>query len=168
MIGTSTIGRIGMVALAFSMGVGLASAPATAAPTESGGQLNVYRDPADPGTTRVTMSGLFPMSQADAQGFLNNIYTGKEPGGMEYVIFGDDEGDRDPVQANFWATGTDRIPGYSIGATSTGLAHTLVVNVPNGYLNDDDGEDELYLRATFVDADGGRRTQFSNLVKGNW
>ncbi len=162
------VGRIGTVALAFGMGLGLASAPASAAPSPSGAQLNVYRDPADPNFTRVTMSGLFPMSQADAQGYLNNINTGKQPGGMEYVIYGDDEGDRDPVRNSAWAPGTDHIPGYYIGATSTGLAHSLVINLPNGYLNEDDGEDEIYIRATFVDADGGRRTQFSNMVKGNW
>ena len=58
--------------------------PAAAAPTASGARLSIYTDPAAPKTGRVTIDGLFPMSEADAVGYLNNIYTGAKPGGMEY------------------------------------------------------------------------------------
>lgn len=160
--------RAGAAMLAVGAALGLASVPATAAPNASGAQLNVYRDPGDPNFTRVTMSGLFPMEQADAQGFLNNIRTGAQPGGMEYLLYADDEGSGDGIKQRFWVPGSDRFPGYDISATSTGLAHTLVVNLPNGVLNEDDGEDEFYVKATFVDADGGRRSQVSNAISGSW
>jgi hypothetical protein len=40
--------------------------------------------------------------------------------------------------------------------------------IPNGYLNEDDGQDELYVRATFIDADGGRRSQVTNMITTNY
>lgn len=168
MSGIATIARLGAVAMALGMGLGLASTPASAAPTPSGATIYVYRDPDNPNFTQVSMEGLFPMSQADAQGYLDNINTGRETGGMEYIVYGDDEGDRDPVRERAWAPGTDRIPGYTIRATPQGLYHMLTVNLPNGDFNEDDGEDEIYFKATFVDADGGRRTQYSNMITGNW
>jgi hypothetical protein len=67
-----------------------------------------------------------------------------------------------------FAQGTDHIPGYTIDARSNGLHHMLDVTIPNGYLNEDDGQDELYVRATFIDADGGRRSQVTNMITANY
>lgn len=161
---TNAFGRIGLVALAVGVGVGLAAAPASAAPRPTGGQLSVYRDPGDPNFTRVTMAAHYPMNQADAQGYLNNVGNG----GMEFLLYADDEGDGDGIKQRFWAPRADQFPGYHIAATSTGLNATLVVNLPNGALNEDNGQDEFYVKATFVDGDGGRRSQFTNDISGNW
>jgi CO dehydrogenase/acetyl-CoA synthase beta subunit len=70
----------------------------------------MYVYPETSETIRVTIEGVFPMSEADAVGFLNNIYTGKEPGGMEYKIFADDngEGDRTVVYAGLRAAAVSR------------------------------------------------------------
>jgi hypothetical protein len=163
-----TIGSIGAVAVALGMGIAAASAPAMAAPTASGGHMYVYIDPATPKTTRVTVEGVFPMSEADAVGYLNNIYTGKEPGGMEYRIFADDNGDGDRTIVYRWVAGSGSFPGYAIGASPDGLGHSFVFNVSSDVFNEDDGpfdfDDEIYAEATFVDADGGRRSQISNVI----
>lgn len=144
-----------------AVGLGLAT-PGSAAPRESGAGLTVNRG--DSNFTSVTMVAFYPMEQPDAQGYLNNVGSG----GMEFLLYADDEGGNDPVKQRFWAPGTDRFPGYEISATSAGLSASLTVNLPNGMLNEDDGEDEFYIKATFVDGDGGRRSQFSNAVSGNW
>jgi hypothetical protein len=45
----------------------------------------------------------------------------------------------------------------------------LDVTIPNGPLNEDrDGQDELYVRATFIDGDGGRRSQVTNMITTNY
>ena len=70
------------------------------------------------------LTGVFPMIEYDAVGFINNINTGEPPGGR-----------------------------------------------PKSALNEDDGRfnetDDILAVACFVDADGGRRPQVSNIVTGN-
>jgi hypothetical protein len=166
---TSIATRVGMLAAAVAFGLTVAAVPADAAPQQSGAQLYFYRDPGNPNFTQFTIEGTFAMQQPDAQGYLNNIATGREIGGMEYVVYGDDEGDRDPVLQRVFAQGTAGIPGYTIDARPNGLHHMLDVTIPNGPLNEDrDGQDELYVRATFIDADGGRRSQVTNMITANY
>jgi hypothetical protein len=59
-----------------------------------------------------------------------------------------------------------------IAASPDGLGHSFVFNVPSDPLNEDDGpfdyDDELYAQATFVDADGGRRPQTTNVITGQF
>jgi hypothetical protein len=157
--------RVGLLAAAIGVGLTGASVPAAAAPQATGAGLEIYRDPANYNFTQFTVEGTYQMEQPDAQGYLNNLYTGAEIGGMEYIIYGDDDGDRDPVLQRVFAQGTDPIPGYTVEATPSGLHHRIVVDIPNLYLNEDgDGRDEIYVKATFIDADGGRRSQFTNMV----
>ena len=165
---TSVARRVGMLAAAIGVGLTVAAVPAEAAPQQNGAQLYFYRDPGNPNFTQFTFEGTYAMQQPDAQGYLNNIATGAEIGGMEYVIYGDDEDDRDPVLQRVFAQGTDHIPGYTIDARSNGLHHMLDVTIPNVYLNEDDGQDELYVKATFIDADGGRRSQNTNMITTNY
>lgn len=160
----SKTARVGMLVAALGVGLSLA-VPAAAAPTQSGAQLSIFRDPDNYNFTQFTIEGTYEMQQPDAQGYLNNLYTGAEIGGMEYIIYGDDEGSRDPVLQRIFAQGTSPINGYTIEATPGGLHHVLIVDIPNLYLNEDgDGQDELFIKATFIDADGGRREQFTNMV----
>jgi hypothetical protein len=168
---TKTIGRLTAIAVALGAGLAVATTPATAAPAQSGARLFVYTDPASPETTRVTVEGVFPMSEADAVGYLNNIYTGKQPGGMEYVYYKDDSGDDDRGTVR-WIAGNGSFDGYSLTATRDGVRHTFITYLPTDYLNEDTGafddDDEIYVKATFVDADGGRRSQISNVVTGRF
>ena len=86
---TSVATRLGMFAAVLGLGLTVAAVPAAAAPQQSGAQLSIYRDPANPNFTQFTIEGTYAMQQPDAQGYLNNIYTGAEIGGMEYLIYGD-------------------------------------------------------------------------------
>jgi hypothetical protein len=156
------------VAAAVGIGLTVAAVPADAAPQQNGAQLYLYRDPGNPNFTQFTIEGTYAMQQPDAQGYLNNLSNRREIGGVEYLIYGDDEGDRDPVLQHVFAQGTAGIPGYTIDARSNGLHHVLNVTMPNGYLNEDAGQDELYVKATFIDADGGRRQQFTNMITANY
>lgn len=133
---TSVATRLGMFAAVLGLGLTVAAVPAAAAPQQSGAQLSIYRDPANPNFTQFTIEVTYAMQQPDAQGYLNNIYTGAEIGGMEYLIYGDDEGDWDPVLQRAFAQGTDPIPGYTIDARSNGLHHKLIVTIANAYLNE--------------------------------
>ena len=55
-------------------------------------------------------------------------------------------------------------------ATREGIHHLFIINESSEFLNEDSGTfddiDEIYVQATFVDADGGRRSQISNVVAG--
>lgn len=78
-----------------ALGLTAALAPASAAPGPSGANLHIIEDPDNQGNYLLAILGRFPMPQADAVGFLNNINNGDCQGGMNYYIFGDDEGDPD-------------------------------------------------------------------------
>jgi hypothetical protein len=162
------MGKVAAIAIALGVGMGVTSVPASAAPTESGAKMYYYRESVYAEQTRVTIEGVFPMSEADAVGFLNNIYTGKKPGGMEYQIFGDDNGGGDGSRVTRWIAGNGGFDGYQLIATRDGIHHTFIFYVPTSVLDEDDNfydnDDELYAQATFVDADGGRRTQTSNVI----
>jgi hypothetical protein len=168
MSSTRTMGQVGAIAIALGTGMGVTSVPATAAPAESGAKMYYYRDSVYAEQTQVQIEGVLAMSEADAVGFLNNIYTGKEPGGMEYRIFGDDNGEGDRSQVYRWVAGNGSFPGYQLNATPNGIHHTFTFYLPTNLLNEDDNfsdnDDEIYAQATFVDADGGRRTQTSNVI----
>ena len=166
---TRIVGRLTAIALALGAGLAATVMPATAAPTASGARLSIYTDPAAPKTSRVTIDGLLPMSEADAVGYLNNIYTGSKPGGMEYRIFRDDNGEESGGRT-YWLAGNGSFDGHHLMATREGIHHLFIINESSEFLNEDSGTfddiDEIYVQATFVDADGGRRSQISNVVAG--
>jgi hypothetical protein len=161
------IGGAAMAAAVAGLTAGLA--PATAAPPHPAGKLFVY--PVHTETHRVTIEGVFPMSQADAVGFINNINTGARPGGMSYAIYGDDP-------TGISRRGVYEFPGAGVEemghliATPEGLHYLRILEVPRGVLNEDDNpfdnEDEIYVRAIFTDADGGGRPQSTNVVTANF
>jgi hypothetical protein len=159
------MGGAAMTAAAMGLTAGLA--PATAAP--AGAKLSVF--PVNTATHRVTIEGVFPMSEADAVGFINNINTGALPGEMSYAIYGDDP-------TGISNRGVHRFPGAGVQemghliATPDGLHYLRILELPRGVLNEDDNafdnEDEIYVRAQFRDADGGTRAQISNVVTANF
>jgi hypothetical protein len=171
MSSTRTLGRLTAIAVVLGAGLAVAAVPAAAAPAASGARLSIYSDPATPKTSRVTIDGTFPMSEADAVGFLNNIYTGAQPGGMEYQIIRDDNGD-EAGGKTYWIAGNGSFDGYHLMATREGIHHLFIINESHDFLNEDSGTfddiDEIYVKATFVDADGGRRSQISNVVPGHF
>jgi hypothetical protein len=61
---TKTMASVGAMAVALGVGLTATSAPAMTAPTASGARLSIYTDPATPKSSRVTIDGLFPMSEA--------------------------------------------------------------------------------------------------------
>jgi hypothetical protein len=164
----SVMGGAAVIAAVVGLTAGLA--PAAAAPPQSGAFLAVGDDAANPLTYRLVVIGTFPMQQADAVGFINNINTGKQPGGIDYYIYADDSG---PVRGPNWNTtlfyrfypGAGSDPDGYLRATSEGLTYQRYISVPRGDLNEDgDGEDEIFARVIFRDADGVARTQYSQKV----
>ncbi len=143
---------------------GATASPASAAPKQSGAVLAVAEDPANPLTYRLVVTGIIRMQQADAVGYINNINTGRYPGGMNYNIWGDDGSSLDHIFGRFYpGAGTDA-DGY-LRATSEGLVYQRYLSISKTKMNEDkDGADEVYAQAVFVDADGGTRVQYSQLV----
>lgn len=67
------------------------TAPAVAAPKPSGATLFLCPDFGKPGSYRVTIRGVFPMTQADAEGYLIHIDDNPaKPGHMVYYLQDDD------------------------------------------------------------------------------
>jgi hypothetical protein len=161
------MGGAAMVAAAMGITAGLA--PAAAAPAHPAARLSVF--PVNTETHRVTIEGVFPMSEADAVGYINNINTGNVPGGMSYAIYGDDP-------TGISRRGVYEFPGAGLQemghliATPEGLHYLRILEVPRGVLNEDDNpfdnEDEIYVRTLFTDADGGVRPQSTNVVTANF
>lgn len=164
-------------ALTAGLTLGLATAPASAAPAASGATLTIHK--VTNSSYKVYVSGVFKMSQADAQGYINNLGTGKRaqdgmgPGGIYFHLYGDDSGSYDTIvhTTGFYAGASKpgEQPGRYLYATSEGIAYAAEFFVSASVLNEDTSsfgsqEDEIYADATFVDGDNGLRRAFSNLV----
>ena len=52
------------------------------------------------------------MSEAEAVGYLNNICTGANPGGLEHRIIRDDDGNESACAARTWIAGNRSFDGY--------------------------------------------------------
>ena len=85
--------KIGLAAATAATVIGPAAgvAPPSAAPAQTPvANLFVFVDPASSGNYRVTVKGVIAMDEYSAHGYINNLTTGKIPGGIEYVLLGDD------------------------------------------------------------------------------
>ncbi len=153
----------------------VAAAPAAAAPKPSGATLFLCPDFGKPGYYRTTVRGVFPMAQADAVGYLTHIDDNpSKPGGMVYYLQADDgnghEGDTSLVYLDVPHAQTDGA-GF-LRAGPNGLEYQREFLVYGYELNEDgsqfdwmpDDHDEIYAAATFIDADGGARTQISQQI----
>ncbi|MDA2894540.1 hypothetical protein PDG61_26770 [Mycolicibacterium sp. BiH015] len=128
-------------------------APATAAPQHSPGTtLGVTADPDNTAHYIVTIRGLFPMSEGAAYDRLNHIAAG---GGMDYVIYADDPGEGDAmIGSPHGYIGAPGPAGGLVIATPNGIAYMRTISVPRSALDEDDGTDEIYASARFVQGGG--------------
>ncbi|MFL0238037.1 hypothetical protein ACJH6J_13565 [Mycobacterium sp. SMC-18] len=155
------------------------TAPAVAAPKPSGATLFLCPDFGKPGSYRVTIRGVFPMTQADAEGYLIHIDDNPaKPGHMVYYLQDDDghghEGDSSIAYLRVPHRHSDA--GGFLRAGPGGLEYQRELSVRTYDLDADGtkwydpdrvtGEDldEIYAAATFIDADGGARTQISQQI----
>lgn len=180
---TNKQGAVAVGAIAMSMVVGMTgpTAVAAAAPKPSGATLFLCPDFGKPLSYRATIRGVFPMSQADAEGFLIHIDDNpSQPGRMKYYVQDDDghghEGDRSI--ANLTVPHAHSDGGGFLRAGPGGLEYQRELTVdarainadtsksydPSDQVFGDDHQDEIYATAKFVDADGGVRTQFSQKI----
>ena len=162
---TTLMGGAAMVATVFGMTAGLA--PVSAAPSPSPGSTLTIVDQniTGPGKNRVIVYGVYPMEKPDAVGYLNNLSAGC--GGMHYIVWGDDGSEQYLFDRNYPGVHDD-IDGF-IRATDRGLEYLQQFVVPASVLNEDnDGTDEVFVRARFVDGDCGSRIQNTNVVKGSF
>jgi hypothetical protein len=168
------IGCAAMVASVVGLTAGIA--PAAAAPAQSGATLAVVEDAAIPGSYKVTITGAFPMQQADAVGFITHISDGNYPdgpgpGGIIYHLVGDDDrgwpNDSDITGSLFYSGAQVDSGGY-LRAGPSGLEYHREITVNKKKFNEDDGvfddQDEIYAVASFRDGDGGERHQFSQAI----
>lgn len=143
----------------------LTTAIAASAPAANGAQLYVCRDVQNAGNYRISIKGTYPMLQEDAYGYLKHVNDGPRQGGMEYVLFADDEGSGDNVIMSNFVPGNRHDGSGYIDPTAEGLTYHREFTIPRGNFDEDnfliDEEDEIYATATFIDGDGGRRTQVS-------
>ena len=147
---------------------------AAAAPKPSGATLFLCPDFGKPGYYRATIRGVFPMSEADAVGYLVHIDDNpSKPGGMTYYLQEDDgnghEGDTSLVYLQVPHAHSDG--GGFLRAGPAGLEYQREVSVWGPELNEDsyqfnwtEDQDEIYAAAKFVDADGETRTQISQQI----
>ncbi len=154
----SRLGRAAAVAaVVVGLGAGVAT-PASAAPDQTPGMtLTIHKPSNYNGYYKVYVSGVFPMSQADAQWHVANLGNG----GVEYDLFGDDPGVSDDMRVVQVIRGAS-VPGQRtdryLYAASDGLRffRSFMVNAYD--LNEDDSwtdrTDEIYIRAWFVDRNG--------------
>ncbi len=161
---TSLMGGAAMIATVVGTTAGIA--PASAAPSQSPGATLTIVDQniTGPGKNRVIVYGVYPMEKPDAVGYLNNL-TGC--GGMHYIVWGDDGKEQYLFDRNYPGVHDD-IDGF-VRATDRGLEYLQQFVVPASVLNEDnDGTDEVFVRARFVDGDCGSRIQNTNVVKGSF
>ena len=154
------MGGAAMVAGTVGMTAGLA--PASAAPTPTGTHLAVVQDPEHRNNYRLAIVGFIRMQQADAVGFINNINNGQCKGAMVYYLYGDDDGP-DHIHTVYRPGALVDNDGY-LKATSEGLAYRVDFNLRKSFLNEDDGTDEIYAQANFLDSDCGSRLHTSQVI----
>jgi hypothetical protein len=175
---TKKLATLGAAAAILALTVS-ATAPASAAPTPSGATLFMCPDFGKPGYYRVTIRGVFPMTQADAEGYLIHIDDNPaKPGRMVYYLQDDDgnghEGDTSIAYLQVPHRHSDG-SGY-LRSGPSGLEYQRELSV-RAYDLDADGTkwydpdrvtaedlDEIYAAAKFIDADGGSRTQISQEI----
>jgi hypothetical protein len=166
---TRFLGRTSRIFATTAIAVGLTAglaAPASAA-TPPRAKIAITQVP---GTEqfKVSIVGVYPMTQADAQGYLNNM----GEGGMEFRIWGHDpNGDLPRFSRRFYGLTANNTPTTAaLHATADGLRYARTVVVNRGTLNEDDDwtdhVDEIYVIAKFIDGDGGIRTAKSNVFSG--
>jgi len=158
-------------------GIGIA----IAAPKPSGATFFLCPDFGEPGYYRATIRGVFPMSQADAAGYLIHIDDNpSKPGGMVYYVQDDDgnghEGDTSIAYLDVPHAHSDGAGFLRAGPSGLEYQRELSVSAyelnadkskwydPSDQVLGDDPQDEIYAAAKFVDADGGVRTQISQEI----
>ena len=105
--------KIGLAAATAATVIGPAAgvAPPSAAPAQTPvANLFVFVDPASSGNYRVTVKGVIAMDEYSAHGYINNLTTGKIPGGIEYVLLGDDPDVNDHTLGRHWFPGAGTHP----------------------------------------------------------
>jgi hypothetical protein len=112
----------------------------------------------------LAVEGLIPMSQWDAQGYINNGAT------MELRLWGADwpDGDDFLYGPYFWGGGSGGGSGQ-MWADAAGLHFFRTVLLPGSTLNEDSGprsQDEIYVDAKFIDGDGASSHAHTNEVDG--
>lgn len=148
--------------------VGLTAGPASAASNHPGMSVAMSVGPKFVGSYIVTVQGVIPMSQWDAQGFLNNLGPN---GGMQYEIWGDDPSydDRRLTTSVQKASQPGQFWGQHLYAGPEGIYFYRSFQVSPSALNEDpEGRDELYARARFIDGDGRVRYADSGIVTGSF
>jgi hypothetical protein len=165
---------VGGAASAAAVGLTVGLAVAAAAPAASGATLSLCPDFGKANYYRVTISGVFFMSQADAAGYLIHLDDNPgKPGGMTYYLQADDgnghEGD-ESLLYQFVPHATTDSAGY-LKAVPAGLEYRSELSLWDPRLDEDSNQfdwpeeqDEIYAAAKFTEADGGPRTQFSQKI----
>jgi hypothetical protein len=162
----SLVGGAAVVAAAVGLTAGLT--PASAAPQQSPGvTLRVFDDPANPARSILRIQGKFPMPESAARDTLNHLAPG---GGMDYVVYADDPGDSDGRIGNpHGFIGTPGPTGGVLIAVPDGLSFIREISVPKSDLNEDDGTDEVYVFARFVQGNGaGSLGAYTNPISGEF
>jgi hypothetical protein len=138
---------------AVATAAGLSAAPAHAAVGPLSAQLTVT--PFSPGYHNVAVFGTVPMSRTEAQTLINNRHK------IVLRLWGDDTFSDDlligPYNATFFAT-------------DKGLEfHKVLLQIDDDVLDEDWGQDELYVGARLVNGNGGTvRSAETNHVSGNF
>jgi hypothetical protein len=151
--------RILAVTLIAASVLGLATVPAKAA-TEIDISFSVNRTTSGPAMYDMRVFVVLPMNRIDAEGYLWN--------GAQIVvrIYGDDPGTDSVIYGPKLYVRTN-----GLVATDFGVVLNLYWQEPPGsWMNEDDSwgnrGDEIYARATWVDADGGTLTTTSGVITG--
>lgn len=147
------------------VGLTAGTAPASAAPKQTpGATLSVVTDIVNPAYNRLIFSGVYPMEEPDAVGYLTHLGEASYSG-MVYSVYADDGSYRFLDERTF--PGTSKGPEGDLWASRRGLEYRRELLYPKGFLNKNlDGIDRVYVRAIFTDADGGQRIQFTNVAEG--
>jgi hypothetical protein len=161
----SLIGGAAVVLTAIGITAGMPPASAAPMPTP-GATLSVVTDIVDPAYNRLIFSGVFPMEEPDAVGYLTHLGESSF-GGMVYSVYADDGSYKYLDDRHF--PGTSKASEGDLWASRRGLEYRRELVYPKGFLNKNlDGIDRVYVRAIFTDADGGQRIQFTNVAEGNF
>jgi hypothetical protein len=148
-----------------AMTVGLASAPAHAA-TGMSAHLTIQKEN-NQNACWVATEGLIPMNQYDAQGYINNGAR------MELRIYGDDPSYDNLQYGPYWYGGSTAGGYPQLWAAADGIHFFRTIRISCSHLNEDSGwyegsGDEIYVKAKFIDGDGGVRQVNTNVVKGTF